>query len=106
MQNANVISLRREYNALILVADGLMDMIHGHDACNVLTFARMAQEARAAAHNIASMIERLLIGSPANSPAPTVRLEHAITREPTPKRESAFKRALGLIKEAILALVA
>jgi hypothetical protein len=100
MQNADVISLRREYNALILVADGLIDMIHRHAACNVQTFSRMAQEARSAAHKIASMIERLLIGTPVSTPAPAPR------REPAPKRESAIKRVFDRLKEVILAMVA
>lgn len=100
MMNTDAISLRREYNALVLVADGLMGMIYDHSACNVLTFARMAQEARDAAHKIASMIERLLIGSPASAPTPSYKEESCI------KRESAFKRAFTRLKEAILAFVA
>jgi len=61
MQNAEVIRLRDEYSALLRVAEGLIDMIHGREACNVLSFARMAEQARQAARSIASMIERLLV---------------------------------------------
>ena len=43
MQNAGIIWLRDEYGALLRVAEGLIDMIHGREACNVLTFARMAE---------------------------------------------------------------
>lgn len=56
--------IREEYNALIRVAEGLLDMIRRGQACNVLTFARMAEEARAAARRIASAIERMLTEKP------------------------------------------
>lgn len=60
MRNSIIVALRREYDALLLVADGLLDMIYSHDACNVLTLSRMASEARAAARHLASEIERLI----------------------------------------------
>ena len=62
MQNADVFRMHREYDALILVAGGLIEMIHAGVACNVLSFARMAEQARDAARKLASLIERLLIG--------------------------------------------
>lgn len=107
MANTDVISLRREYNALVLIADGIVDMIYQHSACNVLTFARMAQEARDAAHKIASMIERLLIGSPTYSPiSMPMRENTVVVAISPPKRESTLKRIFGAVKDAILALVA
>ena len=58
MQNSQAVSMRREYDALVLVAEGLISMLR--DACNPLTLARMAEEARSAARKLASMIERML----------------------------------------------
>jgi hypothetical protein len=56
-----ILRMRDEYAALVRVADGLMDMLRGNCPCNMLTFARMAEQARQAARSIASMIERLLV---------------------------------------------
>ena len=50
--------MREEYNALIRVADGLLDMIRRGQACNVLTFARMAEEARAATDAMRAIQDR------------------------------------------------
>ena len=61
MQNADLIRMHLEYDALILAATGLIEMIHAGSACNVLSFARMAEQARDAARKLASLIERLLI---------------------------------------------
>lgn len=97
MNNADVISLRREYHTLILVSEGLVDAINEHGACNVSTIARMAQEARTVAHKIASMIERLL----------TDIHESATPKsESAPKRESLIRQVFTRLKEAIVALVA
>ena len=60
MKNSLIVALRREHDSLLLVAEGLLDMIYSHDACNVLTFSRMAAEAREAARRMASEIERIL----------------------------------------------
>ena len=62
MKNSVIVALRREYDSLLLVEEGLLDMIYSHDACNVLTFSRMAAEAREAARRMASEIERLIVG--------------------------------------------
>ena len=86
MQNAEVIRLRDEYSALLRVAEGLIDMIHGREACNVLSFARMAEQARQAARSIASMIERLLV-----------------EEKPTPQKR---RRLLEAVKSAIRQLQA
>lgn len=75
MKNLTIAALRREYNALLLIADGLIDMIYSHDACNVLTFSRMSSEARAAARHLASEVERLVLES---SPAPIKKDKHTI----------------------------
>ena len=61
MQNSDVVTLRHEYDVLIRIADGLVDMIRQKAACNIATFLRMAEEARAAAHKIASAIEKLVL---------------------------------------------
>ena len=84
MQIADVSWMREEYNALIRVADGLLDMIRRGQACNVLTFARMAEEARAAAWRIASAIERML------------------TEKPEPQRRRGL---IGRIADALKAVV-
>lgn len=60
MEKYQVGSLHREYKALTLVANGLLAIIHNHQACNTLTMARMAQQAREAARKLASLIERLI----------------------------------------------
>ena len=61
MKNEMILRMRDEYAALVRVADGLMDMLRGNCPCNMLTFARMAEQARRAARQLASAIERLLI---------------------------------------------
>lgn len=61
MKNEMILRMRDEYAALVRVADGLMDMLRGNCPCNMLTFARMAEQARQAARSIASMIERMLV---------------------------------------------
>ena len=86
MQNVEVIRLRDEYSALLRVAEGLVDMIHGREACNVLSFARMAEQARQAARSIASMIERLLV-----------------EEKPTPQKR---RRLRDMVKSAIRQLQA
>lgn len=58
--NPNVAALRAEYAALVLVADGLLSMVRAGAACNTLTMARMADDARAAARKVAAAIERLI----------------------------------------------
>jgi hypothetical protein len=60
MENNQMGSLRHEYKALILVANGLLAIVQNHQACNILTMARMAQQARDAARKLASFIERLI----------------------------------------------
>lgn len=75
MKNSLVVALRREYDSLLLVAEGLLDMIYSHDACNVLTFSRMAAEAREAARRMASEIERLIVGEES---APAKKEKHSV----------------------------
>lgn len=58
--NGQVLAMRVEYAALIAVADGLFEVIRNGAACNLLTMARLAHEARDAARKIASEIERLI----------------------------------------------
>lgn len=58
--NAEMIAMRREYAALILVADGLLAIVRASAACNIQTMARIAAEARAAARELASLIERMI----------------------------------------------
>lgn len=62
MINANLISLRREYSALVLIADGLLTISRFGMACNLDTMASMAAEARDAARKLAAMIERMMHG--------------------------------------------
>lgn len=62
MLNHNVVALRMEYNALRTVADGLYAMLRAGAACNLLTIARMADEARNAARRLANEIEQLCRG--------------------------------------------
>lgn len=64
MMSAEVVRMRGDYAALMRVADGIAEMLRAHQVCNAGTFACMAQEARAAAHHLASEIERLLFGAP------------------------------------------
>lgn len=62
MFRQDALHMRHEYAALVLVADGLQAMVRSGDGCNVLTLARMAEDARHAARVIASAIERLTHG--------------------------------------------
>ena len=55
-----MIAMRREYTALIMVADGLLAIVRSGAACNIHTMARIAAEARAAARDLASLIERMI----------------------------------------------
>lgn len=68
--SADVVRMRGDYAALLRVVDGLPEMIHRGQACNIITFSRMAEEARSAARHLASEIERLLFGVPQESRAP------------------------------------
>ena len=58
--NVGVIAMRREYAALIMAADGLLAIVRSGAACNTHTMARIAAEARAAARELASLIERMI----------------------------------------------
>lgn len=60
MQNIEVAAMRAEYSALVKIAEGLIEMIRRQETCNIVTFARMAEQARAAARKVASAIERIL----------------------------------------------
>ena len=62
MMNGNVVALRREYSALVLIADGLLTISRFGMACNLDTMASMAAEARDAARKLAAMIERMMHG--------------------------------------------
>ena len=92
MQNAETIRLRDEYSALLRVAEGLIEMIRRQQACNTLTIAHMADQARAAARRIASMIERLIIEE---RPAPVKE-----------RKASVFCRVVAAVKAVVAALVA
>lgn len=92
MMNAEVSSLRKEYAALVRVAEGLIEMIRRQQACNTLTIAHMADQARAAARRIASMIERLIIEE---RPAPVKE-----------RKASVFCRVVAAVKAVVAALVA
>ena len=92
MMKAEIISLRKEYAALVRVAEGLIEMIRRQQACNTLTIAHMADQARAAARRIASMIERLIVEE---RPAPVKE-----------RKASVFCRVVAAVKAAIAALVA
>ena len=61
MQNIHVEAMRAEYSALVKIAEGLIEMIRRQETCNIVTFARMAEQARAAARKIASAIERIIL---------------------------------------------
>lgn len=63
MMNPAVVALRLEYAALVAVADGFISVIRAGAACNLLTMARLAEEARSAARSVASQIERLSRGA-------------------------------------------
>ena len=60
MQNIEIAAMRAEYSALVKIADGLIEMIRRQQTCNIVTFARMAEQARAAARKVASAIERIM----------------------------------------------
>ena len=60
MMNADMITMRRDYTALIMVADGLLAIVRACTACNIHTMARIAAEARVAARELASLIERMI----------------------------------------------
>lgn len=92
MMNAEIISLRKEYAALVRVAEGLIEMIRRQQACNTLTIAHMADQARVAARRISSMIERLIVEE---RPAPVKE-----------RKASVFCRVVAAVKAAIAALVA
>lgn len=70
MQNASVVSLRHEYQALTLVVQGLLDILFSHDSCNPITIARMADEAKSAARRIASALERTVFSESPSEAAP------------------------------------
>lgn len=61
MKSAEITTLREKYAALLRIADGLLDMLRSGDACNLPSFARMVEKARAAARAIAYAIERLVV---------------------------------------------
>jgi len=63
MMNPAVVALRLEYTALVAVSNGLLSIIRAGAACNLLTMARLAEEARSAARSVASQIERLSRGA-------------------------------------------
>lgn len=77
MKSAKIEALREEYSSLVIVANGLVGIVRSRGVCNVLTMARMAEEARAAARSIASLIERLLTPP---APVPTKQPESFLTR--------------------------
>jgi hypothetical protein len=78
MKNSVIVALRKEYDTLLRIADGLLDMIYSNDACNVLTFSRMAADARNAARHLASEIERLIFEA---RPAPAKKESKRTMRE-------------------------
>jgi len=92
MANPEVLRLRAEYAALLAVADGILQVIRSCDACNLLTMARMAEDARSAARQVASLIERILLGGCA-----------------TPKRTSSLSKivltVIGAVERALVSLV-
>ena len=63
MMNPAVAALRADYDALVKSADGFLSVIRAGAACNLLTMARLAEEARSAARAVASQIERLTRGA-------------------------------------------
>jgi hypothetical protein len=58
--NADMKAMRREYTALIMVANGLLAIVRASAASNINTMARVAAEARAAARELASLFERMI----------------------------------------------
>lgn len=62
MKNTELSVLRQEYASLVLVADGLISVLRAGAACNLLTMARLADEARQAARKVASLIESMCRG--------------------------------------------
>ena len=80
MQNIQVEAMRVEYSALVKIAEGLIEMIRRQEACNIVTFARMAEQARAAARKIASAIERMILeANVSNDRAPSRKDSSVIT---------------------------
>jgi len=63
MMNPAVVALRADHEALVTAADGFLAVIRAGAACNLLTMARLAAEARGAARAVASQIERLSRGA-------------------------------------------
>lgn len=63
MANPAVAALRADYEALVTAADGFLAVIRADAACNLLTMARLAADARSAARSVASQIERLSRGA-------------------------------------------
>lgn len=63
MMNPAVAALRADYEMLVKAADGFLSVIRAGAACNLLTMARLAEEARSAARSVASQIERLSRGA-------------------------------------------
>jgi hypothetical protein len=70
MQNIEVAAMRAEYSALVKIAEGLIEMIRRQETCNIVTFARMAEQARAAARKIASAIERIILEAAVSNDRP------------------------------------
>jgi hypothetical protein len=62
MMNPAVVALRADYEALVKAADGFLSVIRAGAACNLLTMARLADEARSAARKVAAQIEQLCRG--------------------------------------------
>lgn len=60
MKNAAAVALRADYKTLTLVVEGLMDIIFNQRACNILTMARLAEEAKSSARRLASELERII----------------------------------------------
>ena len=80
MQNIYVEAMRAEYSALVKIAEGLIEMIRRQETCNIVTFARMAEQARAAARKIASAIERMILeANVSNNRAPSRKDSSVIT---------------------------
>ena len=80
METPQVEAMRVEYSALVKIAEGLIEMIRRQETCNIVTFARMAEQARAAARKIASAIERMILeANVSNDRAPSRKDSSVIT---------------------------
>ena len=80
MMNVEAVAMRAEYSALVKIADGLIEMIRRQQTCNIVTFARMAEQAREAARKIASAIERIILeATVSNDRAPSRKDSSVIT---------------------------